>query len=242
MHEDRMKKLQGVCVSWLVLLTGAAQLLLVCGEGLPGMFNFYDFCHVQFNHCMDTAVYLSLGSTNITTNDTEILITEIGEDAEGLGGLPYLSCHTRGSDHDGRSNEELGEWRYPNGMLIHDQSNAGSTTAGEQFYFVVNAPQTISLARRQSINPPPLSPTGSYCCTIPTTGGEMTLCANLGEWFCNRFHPQSPSSCVPVSRSLSPDQWNGVIQRLNTGSGHCGHLHLSHWLHSQWRHYQDLWE
>ncbi len=139
------------------------------------------FCHVQFNHCMDTAVYLSLrpGSA-ITTNNTEILITDIGEDAEGLGGLPYLSCHTnccRGSDHDG--NEELGEWRYPNGMLI--QSNASSTTAGEQFYFVMNAPQTISLARRQSINPPPLSPTGSYCCIIPTTGGEMTLCANLGE-------------------------------------------------------------
>ncbi len=39
MHEDNMKKLQGDYVSWLVLLTGAAQLLLVCGEGtsLPGM-------------------------------------------------------------------------------------------------------------------------------------------------------------------------------------------------------------
>ncbi len=32
--KDSMKKLQGDCVSWLVLLTGAAQLLLVCGEGL----------------------------------------------------------------------------------------------------------------------------------------------------------------------------------------------------------------
>ena len=37
-----MKKIQGDCVSnWLVLLTGAAQLLLVCGvnTSLPGMFN-----------------------------------------------------------------------------------------------------------------------------------------------------------------------------------------------------------
>ena len=34
MHEDSMKKLQGNCVSWLVYLTGAAQLLLVCGEGM----------------------------------------------------------------------------------------------------------------------------------------------------------------------------------------------------------------
>ncbi len=33
MNEDSMKKLQGDCVSWLVLLTGAAQLLLVCGGG-----------------------------------------------------------------------------------------------------------------------------------------------------------------------------------------------------------------
>ena len=46
MHEDSMKKLQGDCVFWLVLLTGAAQLLLVCG-GLPaGMFNFHDLCYV----------------------------------------------------------------------------------------------------------------------------------------------------------------------------------------------------
>ncbi len=33
-HEDSMNKLQGDCVSWLVLLTGAAQFLLVCGEGM----------------------------------------------------------------------------------------------------------------------------------------------------------------------------------------------------------------
>ena len=34
MNEDSMKKLQGDCVSWLVLLTGFAQLLLVCGKGV----------------------------------------------------------------------------------------------------------------------------------------------------------------------------------------------------------------
>ena len=39
MHEKQnsMKKLLGDCVSWLVLLTGAAQLLLVCGDGSSGM-------------------------------------------------------------------------------------------------------------------------------------------------------------------------------------------------------------
>ena len=68
---------------------------------------------------------------------------------------------------------------YPDGSVI--LNNAGSMAAGHQFYIVRNAPQLIRLARRQSNNP--LSPTGSYCCTIPTTGGEMTLCANinLGE-------------------------------------------------------------
>ena len=35
-----MKKLQGDCVSWLVLLVEAAQLLLVCGEGMLT----YDVC------------------------------------------------------------------------------------------------------------------------------------------------------------------------------------------------------
>ncbi len=52
--------------------------------------------------------------------------------------------------------------------------------AGDQFYIVRNGPQVINLNRRQGNNP--LTPTGSYCCTVPTTGGEMTLCANLGEW------------------------------------------------------------
>ena len=51
--------------------------------------------------------------------------------------------------------------------------------AGEGFYFVRNDPQLIRLARRDVINP--FSPTGSYCCVIPTTGGEMTFCAELGQ-------------------------------------------------------------
>ena len=59
------------------------------------------------------------------------------------------------------------------------QNNADSTAAAEQFYRSRNAPQVIRLARRASNNP--LSPTGSYCCEIPTTGGEMTFCANIGE-------------------------------------------------------------
>ena len=127
-------------------------------------------------------VYLSHGSTNITTNNTEIPITDIGEDA--VGGLPSLICNTVyanccRSRAENNGNGGLGQWTYPDGRVI--LNNAESTAAGEQFYIVRNAPQLIKLARRQANNP--LSPTGSYCCTIPTTGGEMTLCANinLGE-------------------------------------------------------------
>ncbi len=53
-------------------------------------------------------------------------------------------------------------------------------TAEQQFYIIRGEPQVIRLARRQGNNPVTL--TGSYCCTVPTDrGGEMTLCANLGE-------------------------------------------------------------
>ena len=118
-------------------------------------------------------VYLSLGSTNITTNNTEILITDIGED-----GLPSLTCHTdltaccRARE---TGTEGMGEWYYPDGRIVPNQA------AGEGFYRVRNAPQVIRLARRVGITPA-FSPTGSYCCVIPTTGGEMTFCANIGEY------------------------------------------------------------
>ncbi len=65
---------------------------------------------------------------------------------------------------------------YSGGSVL--LQNVGSATAGQQFYIVRGAPQHIRLNRRESNNP--LTPTGSYCCTVPTTGGEMTLCVNLG--------------------------------------------------------------
>ncbi len=71
----------------------------------------------------------------------------------------------------------LGQWTYPDGSVV--LNNGGSVAAGQQFYIVRNAPQVIRLNRRENNNP--LTPTGSYCCTVPTTGGDMTLCANLGE-------------------------------------------------------------
>ncbi|XP_064386377.1 sushi, von Willebrand factor type A, EGF and pentraxin domain-containing protein 1-like isoform X2 [Halichondria panicea] len=121
-------------------------------------------------------VYLTLGSGPvITTNNVEIQITTIGED----GGLPSLTCHTdlttccRSADNNG--NGALGQWTYPNGSMVLQYG--GSLNAGQQFYILRGGPQLIRLARREATNS--LTPTGSYCCTVPTTGGDITLCANL---------------------------------------------------------------
>ncbi|XP_064386678.1 E-selectin-like [Halichondria panicea] len=123
---------------------------------------------------MHAEVYLSLGSTNITTNNTEIPITDIGEDV-GIG-RPSLICHTdlvaccTPSETMARG---IGFWHYPNGDRV-----PGGSGASRPFVSFRDV-QSIKLARRESINPPPLSPTGSYCCIIPTNGGEMTFCASL---------------------------------------------------------------
>ena len=114
----------------------------------------------------------------ISTNNTEILITDIGEGVPD--GFLSLTCHTdlteccrnRETGYQGGK----GKWYYPNGTAL--KNNFAAIAAGEGFYFVRNAPQVIRLCRRELINP--LSPTGSYCCVIPTTGGEMTFCAKLG--------------------------------------------------------------
>ncbi len=125
-------------------------------------------------------MYLTLGSgPNITTNNTEILITTVGIDNSYYDGLPPLTCHTdlttccRNVDNNGMGGQ--GQWTYPDGRVI--LNNGGGPT--KPFYINRNASQLIRLNRRL-INLP--TSTGSYCCTVPTTGGEMTLCANLGEW------------------------------------------------------------
>ena len=140
--------------------------------------------HVWFH-----AVYLTLGSgPNITTNNTEILITDIGEDA--TSGLPSLICHTdlttccrNNADNMGMGG--LGQWTYPDGSVI--LGNGG----GQPFYMIKNT-QVLRLRHRETTN---LSTqTGSYCCIVPTTGGNMTLCANLGEWIVQWSpYPVSPS-------------------------------------------------
>ena len=120
-------------------------------------------------------VYLSLGSTNITTNNTEVLITDIGEVYSSHP--ESLTCHTDLAEccryRDTGVQGGIGAWYYPDGRKL-----LNSAAAEEDIYFVRNAPQVIRMSRRLESNP--LSPTGTYCCAIPTTGGNMTFCAKLG--------------------------------------------------------------
>ena len=55
MNTTNMKKLQGDCVSWLVLLIGVAQLLLVCGEGMLT----YDLCQ-QYSLLISSTISFQL--------------------------------------------------------------------------------------------------------------------------------------------------------------------------------------
>ncbi len=133
--------------------------------------------HVWFH-----AVYLTLGSSpRITTNNVDIQITSIGEDG---GGLPSLICHTDLTTccrnvADNNGNGPLGLWTYPDGSIV--LNSVASVAAGQQFFISRNSAQVIRLNRRVATNP--VTPTGSYCCTVPTiNGGDKTFCANLGEW------------------------------------------------------------
>ncbi len=88
----------------------------------------------------------------------------------------WPAVYRSGADNNGMGS--LGQWMYPDGSVI--LGNGASATAGQQFYMIRNAPQLVRLKRRETTNP--LTPIGSYCCTVPTTGGvEITLCANLGK-------------------------------------------------------------
>ena len=184
-----MKKLQGDCVSWLVLLTGAAQLLLVCGQGSPaGMFKafmssatksvYYNYNYVV---CLYAGMYLSLGTTTFIMNNTEILITSIGDDND-IDLNPPLICHTDlvacCTPSETNMTRGIGDWRYPNRDRV--PGGSGSNSVFQPFVSLRNV-QSIQLVRRDEFTPPPLDPTGFYCCIIPTNGEDMTFCAKLGE-------------------------------------------------------------
>lgn len=158
-------------VSWLCFVTNSF-------EQQSGIFMYSSNCKPNYVQWCYNTVFLSYnnGESIVNTNNTEILIGDIGEsNREGL------FCHTdlltccRIADNVNGSGNGQGEWFYPNGSVINRELIA--LTNGEGFYSQ-RREQSVRLDRFQATNV--LSPTGSFCCTVPTTVGDTIFCANLG--------------------------------------------------------------
>ena len=121
-------------------------------------------------------VYLSLSGTNYLTSNPEIVISSIGDAKEDA-----LVCHTDlatccRADNDPTNPDRVGrgDWMFPNGTVLP----AGTTvTSDTNVTYRTRDKAVIRLHRRGTIT----TPTGTYCCMIPTSGGGRTFCANLGE-------------------------------------------------------------
>ena len=115
MHEDNIKKL-GDCVSWLVFDWSCSPPTSVWTKFTCWyiyMFTFMTSASSSMHSVINVRCMQEYGSTNITTNNTEIPITDIGEDA--VGGLLSLICHTDltaccRSHAENNGNGGLGQW------------------------------------------------------------------------------------------------------------------------------------
>ena len=119
---------------------------------------------------IDQSVFLSLGHTEYFANNTPVIVTRIGLTDDNT-----LNCHTdlttccRGRDNPDGS-KGFGEWVFPNGSRIYQNS-----ITGDGFYWSRNK-QVVRLYRQGNIQ----DPLGSYCCRIPDSYGvNRTFCVNL---------------------------------------------------------------
>ena len=120
-------------------------------------------------------VYLSLSGSNYFTSNSEIVISSIGDTNDVA-----LVCHTdlatccRASDDPNPGGVGRGDWMFPNGIVL---LAATTVTSDTNVIYRSRDTAVVRLHRRGTIT----TPTGTYCCVIPTSGGERTFCANLGE-------------------------------------------------------------
>lgn len=150
----------------------------------------------------------------MNTNNTEILIGDIGEsNREGL------FCHTdlltccRIADNVNGSGNGQGKWFYPNGSMVNRELIALTNREG---FYSRRREQSVRLDRFQATNV--LSPTGSFCCTVPTTVGDMIFCANLGMRLLWEAHLHAFDVHAVVCLSLPPLA-NGTIVYSDTLPG-----------------------
>ncbi|XP_064386538.1 sushi, von Willebrand factor type A, EGF and pentraxin domain-containing protein 1-like isoform X2 [Halichondria panicea] len=118
--------------------------------------------------CADQPLFLSLQGLSYSTNKSNLLVTIIAATNDSA-----LTCHTNSTiccrDRD-NPREGSGEWLFPNGTMITENSVTGSG-----FYWI-RYHQVVRLYRQGDIK----APLGTYCCRIPDGHGDVvSVCANL---------------------------------------------------------------
>ena len=85
-------------------------------------------------------------------------------------------------------------------MVIRIQELFDSDT---DLFYCTRGNGTLILNRRGSVS----GPTGSYCCVVPASIGEVTFCVELGEWLylhCHYIELLSFSTVTVVSTTAPP--------------------------------------
>ena len=98
-------------------------------------------------------ISLSLGTTPLTNNSV-VVITDIGDGADGTS---PLICTTTFTPCCSTSPNRHGEWYYPGGTMVPNNN------AGQGFYRGRGDDGTVRLNRRNTIT----SPLGTFYCELP---------------------------------------------------------------------------
>ena len=130
-------------------------------------------CNVLKPSLLPTAqsVYLSLRGKKYFTNNSKIIVTQIGSDDNNLVCHTDLQTCCRGMDHPTRTMGS-GQWIFPDRMPVPKES---SSTNANAFVFS-RGPRVLHLIRKGNVK----SPLGTYCCNVPDSRSESNIfCANL---------------------------------------------------------------
>ena len=100
------------------------------------------------------------------TKDTAIAITAVGENGNAVLCITDLTTCCGNTVGETRQ----GHWRYPNGTLVYNRAS------GDDIYRDRRT-MVVGLNRRNSAT----TPTGQYCCEVPTISSNATLCIILCE-------------------------------------------------------------
>ena len=166
--------LEPLTTKWLLTAVTLATILLVlqqepvtlmeCGALLHLCANVSSIIFLNFlpkYHHLSTVTIL----VQSVFNNSEVTISHTGE------GASVLTCHTELTtccrEQDNPSGGALGEWIGPDSHQILESSSS------DRFY-VTRQQSSISLNRGGNS-----TVGGQYCCVIPRTGGETTLCVQV---------------------------------------------------------------